>query len=445
MRPLLFTVMVSALAACGKHDEMTTPDAADPIDGASPDTGPPPPVNVEVTHGGTPVTAVPVLVHDTSGAFVAQAVTDDAGKASVDVPAGGMVSVVYTAPDDDIYPATIVGVLPGETLRFAVPPEDKTPTIVGNLTLSIPSFTGPAVHFMTHTGAGVSASGVSSSLSIPLYVRDPEVAGDLTLLSLLRDTNLNTLAWSILPGVSKSATAVTLPAWDTTLANVTFSLTNAPADTSGAFVDASLLVDDVWRGVGHSSVEASAGDIQITTPIPATEHAIEIYAGLIVEAVGAVERRLYFHQVRGASQGTIMTDLATAPLPLVTSMALDVAASAGPTLSWSFDTTVPNVDAILIDVTRHRGSRMVDWYIIMPPDHAGAFTLPTLPEALAEIMPVESDDIYSAVMLIDVDEISSPAAYRADGLMWSRLIYDEVTPDAPPFGSRFTYASTSTP
>jgi hypothetical protein len=455
MRKLPYLLLCLLVPACGgggppqnfdagprDPDAGESPDAAPLIDAGPPppDAGPPPPVTVRATRLGIAQAELPVLVHDPSGAFVLEAMTDEAGEATVEVPTGGMVTVIGGDSGGDFYPVTVVGVQPGEELRFAIRPAQDFQT-THNVTISVPSF-GSGSQLVVHTGGGISSTSASTtSMTVPFYQSDADTRETYSIVSKILDSASAPLAWSLLADVPKSSTSVTLPTWRTDIETFSYSMSGLPAGAGETSVSLSQLVDHFWRDMHPVSGTPENGSLAVALPAIPTGEAISVlsYTNL-PPTTGTASRGIGFVTRTAASARSASVDFSGDSLPLVTSAALELPAEAAPTISWAFEGSTANLDAVVAYVLAFRNGRMVEWYIVTPPDRSAPLTIPTFPGSLAELMPAAGDDVSLTILSMAVDEISGPAEFRADGAFWSRLIWDGAEEEeAPSFHGRMTY------
>jgi hypothetical protein len=388
---------------------------------AAPDAAPTPGlVSLTVTDGGSGVAGAVVYFLNADNSVVAEMMTDGSGVASATMAPGGSVTLlepqpVVTGPPpikspskhpDEAAPPPIdnqnlitwEGVKPGDNLRDDLDPIQPDPAII-TLTVTIPTDPNTAATQYTLFGACVGGvGGLTPGSAATLTLQGCGSATDFLVQT--SDVNGNVLDFLFAPAVAiGDGSAVTLPGTYQTGVLQPFTLSDVPAEFSGAFIDQEMstslgvLYDD------SADVDVTAGGGSGTIALPV----------LGSGATEATEIQLFdsgnniFDQQELTSWGpegaSFAADIGTTRLKnWVTSPQAD---SADDLVSWSLgkDGAQPDYVIALVrdlrpDAQAGVGDDNWNWLTIAPGGADGTVVFPQLPTDVFDFNWRDTDDAF---------------------------------------------------
>ncbi len=408
--------LFACLAACGDDGARRIADAPPASDGPLADAPPPAMVNVttlarsyETVPARTPHPGALVFAVGPTGGLVGTATTAADGTASVPLPEGGSVTVVYppVSSGDPNTVVTYAGVKPGDSLTFGDYATSYAATTgqTGTMTISWAAVTN-AVRYRLYSPCTSSYSIAGTTATINLA---PSCQADTAPIGLVAyDASDNVLASVFLPAATYTPnTALDIAAgqWvaQTAAANYTITLTNVDAAANtvnfagydefafGEYGSFFLSYPPIMYG-GAPNAGTATQAVSLVASAPRHSAAARLqhatHAGL-----------LWFFKA-GASPVTI--DAGT--IPWVDTLTVD---SQARTLAWT--QTSGSYDAAAL---RFSWSNF-NWTVILPPG-VTQLDASTAPAELAPYLPTAADGLtLNGCELVDSASTASYDAVRA--------------------------------
>jgi len=355
---------------------------------------------------GTPVADIDVVSVQPDGSAGPTGKTDATGKVTLSgVLQGAAITVIY--PTADGYQlVTTLGVKPGDDLVYGEQYLQTLPAGTGGtMTVNIPAQAGATSYYVyTPCGAyGFTAPGA-------VTVAEGCTVATATLLVVAYDGNYVPLASGVLRDVpfTDGATA-TLAAWDpVTVDGFAASVSGLPADVSSV----ALYATPVFAGrlVYYQSFPTpDAGSAAGTMTFPADGDRIASWAEIHRSAqVGR-------HEVyQGLAGDATSVSLTSPQLPWLGQVLVNSAAQIG---TWvqvgdgAYDAAVGFVSWSRYDAGNNV-TTYYNWTVEVPPG-LNVWTWASPPAALADYVPVSSDNISGSVQLVDLSGVDGYDAARA--------------------------------
>ena len=380
------------VAGCGDsggdnddNDAATGLDASATIDSAATVDAPPTSVTARFLNDGTPEAGINILFSAADGTVIVHKMTDAAGEASHDVPAGSMVTaLVDEAGSREAW--TYVGVKPGDVVLFGSPAafnsSDKT------LAVTMPPAQTGATEYRVTIGCNDDTGSPGAVVTLNVFSEAECVGsdGNVDVLVLATDETGVPVGHVSRKGVSVAAAATTLDlsgeAWDTNFDAVAFNMTNAPAAATDFGLEFAVTVDvnDFELFEEEDAIEVAGNTTGTTVPRGfSSEH-------LLVARVfvGAGLDNAYVR--RAAPTATININWTNDLLPHLTAATISTANAAQPSVTWTATGDVSISDVGFVQMSWTTAAEDSTWQILIPGDASSA-TLPVMPAALAGFAP----------------------------------------------------------
>ncbi len=384
-------------------------------------------VTVRVTDGGIPVAGVTVAFHGAAGDLLGTAVADGVGEARHAMEPGGLVTVAYPAHvaplDSRLQLITYAGVDPGQTITIEIPdygndywPRDPAP-VVGQLQIMLPSLAN-ADRFVIHLGCiDYSTDQRVTVVDVPQDCLGSDDRVDLTVEAFTAPDLPARLATTFASDIAVSGDGIaeiSLPAWVDPLPTIDVVVSDLPAAASDVHATPVMLADGLaFDPVQSDGAPAANGPITLSPQLlPAFARQIDLDVWFD-DGAGRVTSVEYL----GMPVESSVAVSGTSFLPLLRDLVTD-----GQQLAWSAAGDTSSADAALLSLSSERTEgairRSRRWIVLAPPDVASPFTLPELPNQMADYRPRPDDDyVEPGVTILDADWI--------DG--WQRFVRDHGT------------------
>lgn len=394
----LSSIALALAAACGGNDETFTDggtDSGGDVDAAidaSPDAPTTGNATITVRGMGNPVQGMTIVWNDPTGAVQTQETTDATGMATESIMIGSSVSIFVTV-NGGVTPQfitiTYLAIEPGDNLvwEFDGPP----PVTATTATITLPGIVANATSYRVSAGC-VETSTANPAVPVTLVIPQACLGTDTNLDIVATATAANgaPLAYDTArAAVAGAATAVTLDAWQTTYAPLTYTLTNPPADATGVGLENHFRIDGVhFAGPGGGGGFAG-GMATITSGY---------WNGGIVDRL---QYAIFIGRTVGnppvaAGASVLMGGLANTPaavthdlntlLPRVNSASLS-GPSGRVTFSWDAAGSFATADGVLLLGSWTEPNESHAAYVMAPPDASSPLAVPLIPDALMQYRP----------------------------------------------------------
>ena len=392
------SVLAFALSGCNKEEDDGGGDS-----------------DVTVTYVDVFGVALPVtlLVHDAAGVLLLEVPGDASGTTTLeDFDAGNMVTTVQ---ERDVVPLplmrrifTFVGVEPGDTLYAVGPFEGTVPTPpppIGTVEFEAASLMpGQSSAYFGVDGcpaanAFVFGSGATASSPVEADCFQPD---DLVPWVESYDVDGLLIGYAIGAPVTQAALLagpVTLPAWSTTLASASLTVTGIPA--AAAHLDASAYRVNAYGSTlsgGFLTVDAPAAteadDVQfIPFDTPFTEFQAGFRGDTFPPNNTGLRRRV------AGLPASVTIDAATEIWPF---LPVPVLAFSGSNLGISFSGAPADANELYAAAYWDSDGGSNEWLFRAAPDSVSPLVTPALPETLGRFRPTRSSgDVSGFVMWSD--------------------------------------------
>jgi len=407
-----FLVLLLAVAACGDDGSHQLPDAPVPPD-APIDAAPDSPVTLTITRDGQPIQGVEVYFLNPDDSLVAKVATNENGVASAIVLPGASVTAVDPFPREATKGApapekllrTFAGVKPGDALQLTDHDEVGGEPMRVELPIHF-SADAYEVHSTCGSTYMMDSPGSAFTPFAMIYLDTCETTADFVIEALSDGTKIGWFHKAEV-AVSHGATIdLTAESYQDSVPEVTFSLTNVPAELWGADYDAWLLAGrgKVWQleYLPLDVVKGTATDTFQRAPVPNTTAMFKTF--LWSSSTPTIHE---LHTWRPPA-ATTSIDAGARLLPEYSAgPELD---SATRTVDWSVTATGQTPDLVLagIYVESNDTPAWYEWEIVAPYGDS-SLTFPKLPDG---VLPFVADD--SAY--VDVYELTTakvPGGYDA--------------------------------
>lgn len=385
------TCVLAVLAVsvgCGSvKKDVATDGGADLGDAANHDAPPEKgPVTVTFFYGD-PVPDANVIIHDPTGAVVAEGTTGlDGSKRFEDVPRGSTLTIgksLGNAPR--VY--TVVGIEPNDHLVVG---ERSDPLTTATITITASGVT--ADHFRVGGGCGVFLwDGSTGNLNVSSTCSVTPLTWNVVAVAF--NASNQPLSYSIRNNVSGGA-SVTLSSWRTDWESFAVNWSNAPAgETSVTFRYPYAVPDPASVTSTQSSGTATF------------RYAKDSVNGLeyFIQATGTGTHSTLTRRI--APTASVTLDLGQELLPPVTSFAADLTDRTRPTLFWVPPSNATNADRLEIRAFWD-GPGFYEWHVYARPDLPSPYQLPAIPASWGAIMtpPSTNEWTFSATVILSDDE-----------------------------------------
>jgi hypothetical protein len=437
------TCVVSALvlavaAGCGGEDESFTdggPDAPPdaeidaPVDAPTMGTA-----TITVRGMGNPVMGVNIVWNDPTGAVQTSETTDATGMASETIMTGSSVSIFVTVNGGTttrFITITYLAIEPNDNLvwEFDGPP----PVTSTTATITLPGVQVGATSY--DVSAGCVETTVNSVVQpVTLVIPTACLGSDtnIDIVATARDTNGAPLSYDTArAAVTGATTNVTLDAWQTTYAPLTYTLTNPPADATGVGLENHFRIDGVhFDGPGGGG--GFAGGMATITSGYWNGNVVNRlqYAIFIGRTVGSPPVAAGASVILAGVPNTpaaVTHDLSTL-LPRINSASLT-----GPggrqTITWDPAGSFASVDGALILTQWTEPTEQHQSFVMAPPDVSSPLTMPLIPDGLMQYRPGTNPTFQAPTLIFaDADYMAGYDIFRQRG--W--LIFGDNATDGIP-------------
>ena len=373
------TTLLLALAACGKVSNL-----ADAPSGAV--DGPPADANVNVTvtvldpQSGAPLSGVPVVFTDSTGAAVAHPTTDTSGKASQALPGGGSITAILPGGTNAYQLQTVLGVKAGDAITLDEPPTDNTP---GTYTVALAP-DGAASYYYVYGPCGQQyTTTTSTTLMLNKYCEVPS----MDLIAVAYDANNNPLGYVERGGVTYTdGGSTTLPSTWQGFQTFNATATNLTADITNVNVNRYWPDEFGYGAFGSGTIAGTSASASLTGP---------------TSQMAIVETGLYngtgsFQRIRQRNLGTSTAynlDVGNNELRFVAAPTLDPSTGTISTPVSGTGSSAPDIFAVYVSYGRTVGSTQMSYsWVVYAPDVAD-ITLPTLPPEVGDVGPHAGDSL----------------------------------------------------
>jgi hypothetical protein len=342
---------------------------------------------------GTAAAGVPVIVSDPDGEVLESVETDASGDVSVDVPAGGMVTVLDTTEFVDLnnvlyqyrHVTTVLGIEEGGSARFVIVPVPGPALAIQTMDVSIATGTPPA----GAVGYRHDLSCYHGIPTLPATFDYPGCPGQLTfdVLAMATDAADLPVAYALVEDVPFIAHGdyELVPTYSgTTFDEFDVTLTSVPPD---AFLATSHLY--VVRTDGHLQTRFLLGGNDVTAE--KTIHHRVPKIGFDRFDVSATVSRSFTDRTihRWATSSTAPGDLswdASAIAHATEAPEAELVDGVRARLEYQLSDE-GELGALIASVSASHPDAIegtTRWRVVAAADRSGAFTMPELPEAFAE-------------------------------------------------------------
>lgn len=373
-------------------------DAADAD--AEPDAGAGP-FTLTVNGDGSVRSGVNIVISQADGSYVDTVTTDANGKATYTVdPAGMMFTVLYTRGGSTARHAlTVVDVRPGDDVLMRW--DDRALSLTDRTVMvNVPADTPPAGTASYRVSARSRATCVSTSpvsvLGFNLIVNETCSSGLHTALVLeALDNGGNTLAYAVNPDLQLQTNQPTIgsfakgwvgpTSYDLTVVN---PVPTSIVHTSIVPLAAGFAQED-FRTVGGPFTSDGGALLAPTAQVPVgLPQALEHHMALFVELVASGQWQKSAVTWRRAATPAATIDFLADGLPGVGPVALDLADSSRPKVTWAIGPSLDKLaDGATTSLAWKDGASMAhEWSFYLPPT-AKLAQVPVLPAALSTWSP----------------------------------------------------------
>ncbi|MEJ7731257.1 MAG: hypothetical protein WKG00_18840 [Polyangiaceae bacterium] len=336
-----------------------------------------------------PKAGIDVLTHDADGEVHQQAITDAAGTATLEIPEGGSVMVLWMAGSER-RARSLHDVPSGSAVRVrisveeAVPPQAQAPLPT---TYKHYLWGAPEAAEMVGVEGGCHSDwlqGYELSVQITNAGCSEEPAQDL--LFSARDAAGNFLAWALYPDVAtKPGGQVDFEVGvvETALHDVQLGLDGVPPGAKMVSHRAEVRVGSTTSRVTKvGTPSAVPGQSVLTLPtIVGARYANNLSAG---QGNGSSGSSFQYEVEDAAPIGDTFVD--AADYGWISPELPDIEDPARPVASWSI-AAPPPVDGCEVRMSWGAGSSTVSFVAIIDPSHAGSVQVPRLPDSLSAWRP----------------------------------------------------------
>ena len=340
---------------------------------------------------GAPVPAAIVVVHDDAGVPLTQSLTGSDGRAELDVPLDGMVSV-FAEGAPEITAHTFLGVRDGDRLHvrwFSAPSDEPPPTLelAGTAHFRLPGPYGSASVWvgLAQCPYSIGSGPVDDVIAVEIYDQ-PCLDLDVTPYAMAATAG-DLVAFALGSQVGSAdlfSEEVVLPGWRTD-----FDL----FDIHVASADAQL----TWAGV--TRVDASGRTLPaawdyVMDPLFDTSLSLELlplpYARTWIQAgfTTADGWALLDSDLTGPASSVDLARTDFLPIPALLALAVESSAAS---VTWATPEEPALADSTEIQLLYWlSGNQRVRWQLVAPPDVVSPFATPQLPETLAAWRPTRA-------------------------------------------------------
>lgn len=395
-----------------------------PAEPPAPAAPPAPPlgrVTVAVYEEGAPRADRWVVFHDREGNVLARAKSGRDGKASGEVPAGGMITVAQAESPRHL--VTFVDVQPGDAIVIGEKDEEETVAkSVGAARVRLASAHPGAARHVVDLGVGPTDVAPGAPVTLTLLDRFIHDGKRFAVLGEALDGAGEPLAFAFTWGAWDDAKTkthgtadVTLGPWSKDYRTFDVALTDPPEGATSARGTLSIFAKDEDRFDRNPRQTALPGTLSFPVPPPLGSEAsirIEIPYG------AAPDRFVLLQREESLATKTVI-DLREVFVPRISAAKAEPTdARARPRLSWTVlgdATRARAMDALLVRASWPPTRENV-WTVVLPPGTTAPIRLPELPRELAAFAP-DGSPIGVAAALVEASFYDGYADVRRKGIM----------------------------
>jgi hypothetical protein len=374
-------------------------------------------INVTVLDGSTGLPGASVVIHDPDGVAREVVVTDEMGRTSGLIYAGGLITFVFgagvTAQPHTL--STVTGVQPGDALRLQVGPIGPPEGRVGIADVTLPGNVAGATRYRVDIGCSrKDAADLSQPISTEIFSTCPQSGDSFDALGVAMDPSGELVRYTLFPEVARGGgnTGITMPGW------------RDGWDTVDVTVEGQIAAD--WaeldlvamrRGVGFIPNDArtvvQGGPNQVSFQLPtgfSEDTYLQVEAGPEPTRDGGASSR-WAEQV--ASMGGTV-DVTASLLPFVTEVEL-VQTGPRPGVAWQTGGGNASADVGILRIYWLDDlNRQLSWTVLFDPDEAVPFVFPQIPGEFFTGHPGADSTIVARVGLLERADIADYDAFRAE-------------------------------
>ncbi len=404
----LWAILATLLALCACGRVGFDADGENP-----PESGP---VSTTLLTAGGPIQGHSVIFHDPDGTIVGVGQTNADGTANLDVPVGGMVTVVRP---ENIYTGgianqlfTIVGVEADDalTLGSSHDPWEEA----GSLSVALDSPMAGATYYEVYggcTGDGTDDPAAEIELWFSrACLRD---AGEVDLIAIAWDPDWNFLGYSSLKGAPLGqAAAVTMPPWETELNKIYIDALNPPPSGFAVETKLALLSGGVpFYGPSYGDYFSGETSMRMWFEFPqgfadGLAYLLCLYHDESGDFTESTYLSYLFRSQSGVASATTH-DLGSELLPAIPEAGIRTDTPSRPEVYFTDqgDLSVADGSAVVLSWQDQSGTPY-EWWFLLPPGQ-GELQIPELPDFLDNFRP-STASVFAPprVVAIDADFIS---------------------------------------
>lgn len=370
-------------------------------------TGKPGRVVVSVYDDGRPLADRWVVFQDADGRVVSSVRSGADGKASAELPAGSMVTVVYGTSVQHLI--TILAVEPGDDVVVGEnEDEGGSGSTVAPAKIMLPGSYPAAARYGVSLGVGsTEVVEVGKALAMPV-LRRFVVDQKFRVLGLAFDARGEALAfsfdWGMLGAKDGGEAEVRLPSWSTDWREQRIVLANPPHGLTQAVGDFAIIVGEHARFERGRSEASVQGDTSLRFSVPRPLGADAAYQ--VALTFGSSGDRAVLARRAKSMPPEVRLDLRAALLPRIAAARAEPGAAGRPVVKWTVGGDATSADAMIVQLAWPETREHV-WTIVGPPTRETRLELPELPDTLREWRP----DARPMVVAAGLFDASSYAGY----------------------------------
>lgn len=376
---------------------------------------------VAVYEEGAPRADRWVVFHDHDGRVIARARSGRDGKASGEVPPGGMITVAQAESPRHL--VTFVDVQPGDTIVIGEKDEEETVAkSVGAARVRLAAAHPGAARHVVDLGVGPTDIAPGTPITLTLLDRFIHDGKRFAVLGEALDGAGEPLAYAFAWGAwddaktkARGTADVTLGAWSKDFRTFEVALTDPPEGATSARGTLSIHAKDEDRFDRHARQTALPGTLSFPVPPPLGSEAsirLEIPYG------DAPDRFMLLQREESLATKTAI-DLRALLVPRISAAKAEPTdARARPRLSWTLHgdaARAREMDALLVRAS-WPATRENVWTVVLPPATTAPIRLPELPGELASFAP-DGSPIAVAAALVEASFYDGYADVRRKGIM----------------------------
>lgn len=341
------------------------------------------PVDVTAWRDGRPAAGMDVVFHDPAGGVLAHVVTGSSGHARFDAPAMAIATVAWVDSAGTHRLDTAAGLVPGEAVTLG----ERTPPfsgIVGQLNVSFPAHPDAAGYYIDFPCGAAATTVMQLQIPVP---RGCDDAGTADIAVTAHDGAGNPVAWTAafdLPLDPAVLTTATLSEWFDALPQTVVTISSLPPHETATvgmetLLDRSVSVQS--GGILGSPLEP--GDFTFARLEQGRRRALQT----TIRLARSGGTSAIWQRTQATPPATLSVDGATALLP-APGISADLSAPSRPRVTWQ----VPEHDGLSvarvgIEARWPAAGDVLRWSVRGPPQPAGSFRFPALPDALEAFRP----------------------------------------------------------